>query len=88
MLAGEDGQVGALAGELGQCGASLLKVMLRAEGAKVTFTLRPVSCQNSFSSCDIEAWRPTKEIESTGLGSGVDGLVMKSRVRGEFQVSG
>ena len=79
---------GELEGELGQYGACLLKVMLKVEGAKLKFQLRLVSCQNSFWSCDIKHLRPMKEIESAGLGHGMHGLVMKSRVRGESQVSG
>lgn len=74
--------MGELEDELGQYGVCLLKVMLRAEGAK----LRLVSCPNSFSSCDSKYLRPMKERESTGLGNEIDGLVTKSGVKGETHV--
>lgn len=62
--------------------------MLRTEGAKLEFKLRPVSCPNLFSSCATKHLRPIKETECTGLGCGKDGLVIKSKVKGESQVSG
>lgn len=59
-----------------------------SQGAKLEFKLRPDSCTNAFASCATKHLRPIKEIECTGLGRGKDRLVMKSKVKGESQVSG